>query len=131
MTNFSINRIDITKKILAIINPDYSPEDLSFASKYWWLNIRPSGGLGLTERGKEAFENADIAYWDLPIKIENMITPAARLKLDRTLPTPYYMHVNLRTSKAKPYIRIYDSRVVVLSQLHGNFESYFHSLGEK
>lgn len=129
MTSARQNRETLTKKILLSIKPGYTGEEFELAKKTWWTNIRKGGGFGLTSIGKEAFERAEIEYWDLSIKVGDIITPMAKLKLDRYLPCPYYLFIKLRKPNVGACIRIYsDSTVVIMSQLHGSFQTYLESL---
>lgn len=128
MTDFTVNKSKITKKILSIINPDSTETELNQAIKGWWVNIRRNSGLGLTPRGKKAFEEAGIQYWDTPIKIQDIMTSVARLRLDQYLPCPYYLLINAKEHKAEPCLRVYDGRVSVMITLHGGILNYINSL---
>lgn len=130
MTKFENDRNKVTEKILSIINPNYTEETLLMAKRVWWTNRRKFGGFRLTPQGKIAFEQAEIEHWDLPIKVLDVVTPAAKLKLDQCLQCPYYLHVNMR-KKPSAFIRIYDSRIVVMTQLCGGFANYLNTLEEK
>lgn len=120
MTKFVRDRGLITKKILEIRNPDYNTADYDTALLTWWTNIRSSGGLGLTYNGFVAFHEAGIEHWDLEADKAYFSTFKNRLRLDRLFPTPYYQW------GAK--VRIYDSRVFVMVQLHGGLAGYLDSL---
>lgn len=124
-----MNRDLITKKVLYAINSNFTKDDFLSAKKTWWMNIRKTGGMGLTLTGKEAFEKAEIEYWDLEIKVGDIISPMNKLKLDRFLPCPYYLLIQMRKPKVVSCIRIYNnSTVVIMSQLYGNFKLYLDSL---
>lgn len=128
MTNFFVDKYDITKKIVALISPDYTAKDLQHAKKLWWNNIRRTGGLGLTPRGKEAFDLAGIEYWDIHVKIAEIIKSSTKLKLDQYFPSPYYIFLEKITPKSTPIIRVYDGRVAALIALHGGLIQYLASL---
>lgn len=125
MSNFVLDRKIITKKVLDIANPDHTEQDLETAMKLWWANIREGGGLGLSKVGVIYFSLAKLEHWDIAISnhLELFKKFKYQLMLSRKMPCPFYL--NLKTA---PYIRIYDSRMVVLINLYGNLLAYLDTL---
>lgn len=128
MTDFCVDKHTITKKIISLIKLDYTSKDLKYAEKMWWNNIRSNGGLGLTKQGKEAFDLAGIEYWDIEIKISDIVKSSTKLKLDQYFPSPYYIFIGSLKPKVSPILRVYDSRIASLIMLHGNIIAYIESL---
>lgn len=119
MTDFVTNRNIITKKILSLLNPNYSEIDFSHAKSNWWRNIRDSGGLGLTELGNAKFTEAEIEFWDFNLPSDfGMNLTKFNFLLDRKMPCPYI----LLFSRKQSIIRIYDSRVAVTISLWGGID---------
>lgn len=123
MIKFVKDKKIICSAILKIIYPEHTDDDLTRATKTWWVNIRNTGGLGLTDTGYEAFLKAEIEnYTFLLEKTPSLILYA--LELNKKIPCPYY----LRYIKRERYITVYDTRVAVMIQLHGNVKDYLNTL---
>lgn len=131
MTDFIVDKNKITKKIIELINPEYTNNEFEFAKKTWWNNIRSTGGLGLTFEGKEAFDLAEIDFWDFQVKTSEIIKSTTKLKLDHYFPSPYYLFLRNISIKATPIIRVYDSRIASLIMIHGSLTEYLISLHVK
>ena len=122
------DRITITKKILAIINPDYSVFDFDTAMVTWWQNIRSTGGFGLTYTGSKAFEKAEIEFQEFDNGMSShMGNTGLSIGLDRKMTTPYYFYSTDRRQK----IKIYDPRIAMLVTLHESVGSYLHTLEQR
>jgi hypothetical protein len=129
MTKFVGDRGLITARVLSIVKPEYTPEDLEFARINWWKNIRTGGGFGLSPVGDNRFREAELEYWDFddgPIN-STMSALGYAVWADRLIQAPYYLYF----SKRHKYIRVYDSRVAVIIGLYGNVSSYLKSLENK
>lgn len=124
MISYNTNRSEITKKILEIINPEYGDSDLRSAIITWWINIRPNGGLGLTETGHTAFERAQLEQYTFEVDIPLPTIYVIAMRCDRAISCPYY----LRYIQRQRYISVYDSRIAMMIQLHGSFSSYLNYL---
>jgi hypothetical protein len=123
MIKFVKDKNIICSAILEIIHSEYTDDDLARATKTWWVNIRDRGGLGLTETGYEAFLKAEIEnYTFLLEKTPSLILYA--LELNKKIPCPYHV----RYIKRERYITVYDTRVAVMIQLHGNVKDYLNTL---
>lgn len=118
----------VTKKILSIINSDYTEDDLHQASVTWWQNIRSTGGFGLTYAGSQAFERAEIEFQEFDNgQSSHNGNMALSINLDRKMTTPYYFYSNNRRQKVK----IYDPRVAMLITLYETVSSYLATLEER
>lgn len=122
------DRTTITKKILAIINPEHTVLDLDTAMVTWWKNIRSTGGFGLTYAGSKAFEKAEIAFQEFDEGDSGYIgNMGLSLLLDSKMTTPYYFYSDQRRQK----IKIYDSRIAMLITLHESVGAYLKTLEQR
>lgn len=122
------DRTTITKKILAIINPEYTEADLHQAMVTWWQNIRSTGGFGLTYAGSQAFEKAELEFQEFDNGASGYISNMAfSLLLDSKMVTPYYFYSDQRLKKVK----IYDSRIAMLVTLHDTIGHYLNTVEER
>lgn len=124
MIKYVTDRSAIIKKVLGIIEPEYTEADFNIARLCWWVNIRSSGGLGLTDAGHAAFQRANLEHYTFLVDIPLPTIYVIAMRVDRVLPGPYI----LRYIDRKRYITVYDSRVAMMIQLHGSFVSYLESL---
>jgi hypothetical protein len=127
MINFP-TRSEITEKILSILNPDYTADDLHNANVTWWKNIRSTGGYGLTYAGSQAFEKAEIEFQEFdegPSGYMSMMSMS--LTLDTKMVTPYYFYSNEKRRKVK----IYDSRIAMLITLYETVNDYIKTLDNR
>jgi hypothetical protein len=122
------DRTAITKKILSIINPEYTEADLHQAMVTWWQNIRSTGGFGLTYAGSQAFEKAELEFQEFDNGVSShMGNSGLSIGLDRKMITPYYFYSNEKRQK----IKIYDSRIAMLVTLHESVGAYLKTLDER
>jgi hypothetical protein len=119
------DRTSITKKVLSLIKPDYTEDDLHQSFVSWWRNIRATGGFGLTYVGSKAFEKAEITFQEFENDpSSHMRNMELSISLDKKMTTPYYFSSVDRRQK----IKIYDSRIAMIIVLHGTFELYLNTL---
>ena len=118
MPKFILDRSKITKKIMEIL-PEDERFSISTAMNLWWINKRPSGGLGLTTIGNDAFLKADIEYYEIDAGLDKSLwnNNTVRLLLDRKMTCPYYV----QKSKMFSYIivNVFDSRIAMMAKLYG------------
>jgi len=131
MTNFVRDRRLIVKRVLDIIKPDNTEEDIVAAMVSWWQNIRRTGGLRLTARGDELFRLADLEYHEFdagPLSHLSMATSQNALvfaaTLDKRMPAPFFLTFKDR----RKYVRVYDSRIALVMALYDDFDAYLDSL---
>lgn len=98
------------------------------AMKKWWKNPRRDGGLRLTSIGDMEFRHAGIEYTDHEFTKVNRSYYNFMLDLDKKIKCPYYIDVSKNTSGAKPFLRLYDSRIAVMLTLYGDLDSYLNSV---
>ena len=131
MTEFIRDRRLITATVLEQLTPDYTSEHLQESIRTWWSNLRSGGGLGLTDRGFDAFVEAEIESWTVELKPETAISSHTALLLDKSFPCPYYFSpLNVRKVK-KFVLYLFDSRVFVMIQLHGGIEEYLKRIAKR
>lgn len=86
-------KIEITKKVLEILNPEYKDADYRAAIKTWWQNPRnkDNGGLRLTDVGYNALNRAGLK--DYYVKFESPIFYSNQLIiwLDNLIDCPFYI----------------------------------------
>lgn len=123
MTNFVVDKSAITKKVLTIL--DMADVEYQNAYRLWWKNIRHNGGLCLTEIGDKAFQQAELEYHDIDCSTYKGIIPGnILLKMDKYLLCPYIPFIGNKNK----FLRVYDSRIAMMIELHGNFIEYLNSL---
>lgn len=90
-------KIEITKKVLEIIKPDYDHELFQRALTLWWTNNRKknNGGLRLTDVGFGCFQQADVKMFKVQFeKIEHSLTNKMVIWLDNYIDCPFYITQN-------------------------------------
>lgn len=117
MSDFVLDKKQITHKILSILSPNYDQKKFLHVSKSWWTNKREQGGLGLSYLGMQAFQDADIEGYE--VKTSSSYTSAFVLLLDRRMQCPYYVYPYHKKS-----LIVYDGRIAGLVQLYDTIESY-------
>ena len=122
------DRSTVTERILSIIKPDYTSEELKTASVTWWQNIRSSGGFGLTYAGSRAFEQAEIDYQEFNNGPSSFMgNMGLSTALDRKMPCPYYFY----SDKGNQKIKIYDGRIAMIVSLTESVSAYLKTLEDR
>jgi hypothetical protein len=124
MSDFVKNRSAIVTAILHIIKPDHAAKDIEDANRLWWINLRSTGGLGLTDLGYDCFQRAELESYTFHIQKTTPSLAVYGVEIDRKLQCPYY----LRYIKKDRYVTVYDTRIASIIQLHGDFASYINSI---
>jgi len=126
MPRKSIKQI-ITETVLRELPENQNPyseltvEQLLFK---WWFTGRQDG-LRLTEDGMIAFRLAQIAEYEIDFKVGKKSYYESMIELSRKIKCPYYLNVNKVTKT--PYIRLYDSKIVMMVNLYGGLQEYLNS----
>lgn len=121
-------RSEVTDKVLSILNPDYTEDDLYNANIIWWKNIRSTGGFGLTYAGSQAFEKAEIEFQEFDDgPSSHMGNMTLSLLLDAKMVTPYYFYSHDTRRKVK----IYDGRVAMIITLYETVSDYIKTLDNR
>jgi hypothetical protein len=125
-------KLDIVQRLLADI-PDALREPEDRAMKTWWANIRPQGGLRLTEHGYHIMhEVLQLESWQMDLSddaaraLPGRMTKKIILDLDRKLQWPYYLDFNVR--KKKKRIVFFGSREAMMAAMYGDLERWLASL---
>jgi hypothetical protein len=126
--NFVRNKKTICQLIIPLLQEKNIDITLDRAMRTWWRNPRLSGGLGLSDRGYDAFTTGELEYYDVDYKAKLFAGGITVLTdLNKKMPCPYYVHINKKVLS----IRIYDSRLLVLIQLYGGLEQCLNIIGNK
>jgi hypothetical protein len=88
----------------------------------WWFNLRPNGGLRLTDQGfKIMTEQLDIKFYPYQIPENLVFNQQTILKLDRALQNPYY----IVTKKNFPVgLLFFGSKEAMLVNLYGSLDKF-------
>jgi hypothetical protein len=111
--------------------PEDKQEPRDQAMKTWWVNIRPQGGLRLTEHGYYIMHDVlELESWVLDLSDGNAtqssrITKKIILDLDRKLEWPYYIDFNAR--KKRHRIVLFGSREAMMAAMYGDLEAWLRS----
>ena len=125
-------KLDIVQRLLVDI-PDALRESEDRAMKTWWANIRPQGGLRLTQHGYHIMhEVLQLESWQMDLSddaaraLPGRMTKKIILDLDRKLQWPYYLDFNVR--KKKKRIVFFGSREAMMAAMYGDLERWLASL---
>jgi hypothetical protein len=103
----------------------------------WWVTGRSSNNLRLTDEGKQAFDLAEIEFYDYPLFTEQELKDIKQSKKTifegsqftvklKKIDCPFY--VGMKTNQTKSaYIRVYDSKVAMMITLYGSFTEYLEA----
>ena len=94
----------------------------------WWLT-KSNEGLRLTLVGDTYFRLAQIEFFDLPLEVKQANWHKFILDCSKKIKCPYYIGVNKSENKQKEaFIRIYDSKIAMLTTLYGSIQEYLESV---
>lgn len=121
-------KIEITKQILSLLNPNHTEKELKLARLSWWVNprIKDTGGLQLTDAGFQAFENAKITgykirFFDTPPEIKSS---QMKLWIDRLMDCPFFI--------GKKDIVVYGNKTAVqLALFAGNLDNFLRAKAQR
>ena len=125
-------KLEIVQRLLVDI-PDTHKEPESQAMITWWANIRPEGGLRLTQHGYHimhdllALESWELVLSDHNQTSRNRVTKKIVLELDRKLEWPYYLDYNSRKKRRR--IVFFGSREAMMATMYGDLERWLASIG--
>lgn len=112
-------KTEITQTIIDSLPPGHDI-DLEYALNHWWVNIRSTGGLRLTELGYMVLSTLDLPRYSVnidPKKFDRTII----LELDKKLRAPYY----IETKKRIPVkLVMFSSREAMLAGLYGDLHNW-------
>ena len=86
-------KIEITKKVLEIIDPNYDEKTLKKSLRSWWVSTRKkeTGGLRLTEVGFQSLQQSQIKHYKIklqnPVEFNNQYT----IWFDKFINCPWFL----------------------------------------
>ena len=114
------DKLKLTQAVLDQLPKEHNME-VDTAMKVWWYNIRPSGGLRLTELGYFTFKRVmELESYAMEIDWTRF-DRSTILKLDRCLHMPYYIEVK---KKIPVNIIFFGSREAMLARLYGDLTKF-------
>lgn len=120
------NKLKITQAVLAQLPSSNYPIETTI--KDWWFT-KSNEGLRLTLVGDTSFRLAQIEYFDLPLEVKQVNWHKFILDCSKKIKCPYYIGVNKNEHKRKEaFIRIYDSKIAMLTTLYGSIQEYLESV---
>jgi len=115
------NKRTITEQLVKLIEPE-DAVSVDQALKTWWRNIRPSGGMRLTDEGYRALTWADFEHWTVPVDDpKTTVTKRMLLLLDRKLKYPYYIDIK------KKHLVLFGSQEAMLATLYGDLAQFLRN----
>ena len=120
------NKLKITQAVLAQLPSTNYPIETTI--KDWWFT-KSNEGLRLTLVGDTSFRLAQIEYFDLPLEVKQVNWHKFILDCSKKIKCPYYIGVNKNEHKQKEaFIRMYDSKIAMLTTLYGSIQEYLESV---
>jgi hypothetical protein len=112
------NKRQLTETLVQLIESDQSLS-VDQALLNWYCNIRPTGGLRLTESGFQALSWLDLENWTVPVEDpKTVLTKKLLLALDRKLQYPYYINYKQKS------IVLFSSKEAMMATLYGNLAQF-------
>lgn len=124
-------KLDIVRRLLADL-PETKRETEDQAMITWWANIRPEGGLRLTQHGYGILHGLlkleswalDLSDTDQPHRVR--LDKRTILDLDRKLEWPYYIDFNARKKTRR--IVFFGSREAMMATMYGDLKKWLGSI---
>ena len=114
-------RAGLTAGIIKQLNQDIALDDAIMA---WWYDIRPTGGLRLTDTGFDVLADMiELQHWQFDIPAATL-TARNLLALDRFMTCPYY----LRRKGKNHYLILFGDKESMLASLYGDVEKFIAGL---
>jgi hypothetical protein len=114
-------RQQLTRNLLQELDPDLGVTE-QIAMKTWWHNIRPGGGLRLTDAGYLILDRVlGLAHYVFDIADPKSMTSDRLLAMDRKIQSPYYIMIKQNVPQN---IVIFGSAEAVAINLYGTFERW-------
>jgi hypothetical protein len=112
-------KIEITEKVLKILNPEYTETDYKLAARSWWQNPRhkDSGGMRLTDLGYNSLNRAGIKDHFVKFYEPILYTNQLVVWLDNFIECPFYL--------SKKGIHVFNEKMAVqLVLFSGNIAKF-------
>jgi hypothetical protein len=88
----------------------------------WWINIRRTGGLRLSNEGYAALVmDLDIERYEVDIPDPTKFQQKIVLRMDRKLQMPYYIYFEKRIPRK---VMFFGSKEAMLAKLYGDLERF-------
>lgn len=115
-----LNKLVVTARLV-----EHFPDGISVdqAMTTWWQNIRPNGGLRLTDRGYQAFDFLELEKYRFELP-EQFLTAKNLLALDQYMQWPYHIANRGR----QRHLTMFGSREAMMATLLGDLEQFVISL---
>ena len=118
-------KLKITQAVLSQLPTSTQPVETVIKE---WYFTRTSDGLRLTHIGDMHFRLAEIEFFNLPLEVKQANWHKFILDCSKKIKCPYYIGVNKSESKKEAYIRIYDSKIAMLTSLYGSIQEYLETV---
>jgi hypothetical protein len=115
----------ITKAVMDQLPYNNTPIESHISD--WWFT-KSGDSLRLTPRGDFNFREANIEFFDLPVKVKKTNWYKFLSECNKKIKCPYYFSVNKDVESKEPFIRLYDSKIAMMLALYGDIESYLESV---
>jgi hypothetical protein len=115
------DKLELTHVLVSQL-PDHRRITADQARRTWWVNIRRTGGLRLTDQGYAALVmDLDIERYEVAISDPARFQQRLILKMDRKLKMPYYVLFEKRIPRK---VMFFGSREAMLARLYGDLERF-------
>jgi hypothetical protein len=115
----------ITKAVMDQLPSNNTPFETIISD--WWFT-KSGDSLRLTPQGDFNFRQAQIEYFDLPVKVKKINWYKFLIECNKKIKCPYYFSVNKDAESKEPFVRLYDSKIAMMLALYGDIESYLESV---
>jgi hypothetical protein len=115
----------ITKAVMDQLPYNNTPIESNISD--WWFT-KSGDSLRLTPRGDFTFREANIEFFDLPVKVKKTNWYKFLTDCNKKIKCPYYFSVNKDGESKEPFVRLYDSKIAMMLALYGDIESYLESV---
>jgi hypothetical protein len=117
------SKIEITQALIDSLAEGHNVT-LDWAMNHWWVNIRSTGGLRLTDLGFQCLTVLNVKSYSVEVNPETF-DRRVMLELDRKLKAPYY----IQTSKKIPKkIIMFSSREAMMATLYGDIVAWLGNI---
>jgi hypothetical protein len=115
-------KLEIVQRLLPLV-PDPFRETEDQAMRTWWVNLRTSGGLRLTDHGYHILQNVlALENWHIDYDRNRTITKQIVLQLNRKLEWPYYIAIKPRR------LVFFSSREAMMATLYGDIQNWLANM---
>jgi hypothetical protein len=115
------NKLELTRVLVSQL-PENRRISEDQARRTWWINIRRTGGLRLTDEGYTALVmDLDLERYEMEIEDPAKFQQKLILRMDRRLQMPYYVLFEKRIPRK---VMFFGSREAMLAKLYGNLERF-------